>query len=106
VVRACRSHTRRLPSLHTTMSLHAPSLLRLTGGALSFKAGSMRLPAGVYTCSMPTGKVEESSCRLHMLYAFDQNICRALHIYQQCKKLNTIEAIRQTWVVRWQHKCA
>lgn len=82
MVRACRSHTRRLPSLHTTMSRHAPSLLRLMGAALSFKAGSMRLPAGVYTCSMPTWNIEESGCRSHMLYAVDQNICRALHMYQ------------------------
>lgn len=50
LVRLCRSHTCRLPSLHTASRRHAPSLLRLTGGAGSFMAGNMRLPALVYTC--------------------------------------------------------
>ena len=53
LVRVCRSHTCKVPSLHTANKRQAPSLLTMAAGAGSFMAGTMRRPALVYTCTTP-----------------------------------------------------
>lgn len=53
LVRVLRSHTCKLPSLHTASKRQAPSLLTMAAGTGSFMAGNMRRPALVYTCTIP-----------------------------------------------------